>query len=448
MDLFEKDTDRQPGKNAPLAARMRPKTLEELVGQEHILGKGKLLYRAIKADRIGSIILWGPPGTGKTTLAEVIASATHSRFEAISAVAANVETLRRVIFSAANRLRERGEKTTLFIDEIHRFNKAQQDVLLPYLENGTVSLIGATTHNPCFYVNAPLLSRSIVFELRPLAKQALRAIVTRALKDPERGLGAIPVELETDALDHILSICDGDARKALNALEMAVLTTGAGPDGTVFITKTIAEESVQRKAIVYDRDEDGHYDIVSAFIKSMRGSDPDAALYWLAVMIEAGEDPRFIARRILIFASEDVGNADPRAILIAGAAMEAVERIGMPEAKLALSQATCYVASAPKSNASYIAIKKALEEVQSKPTMGVPRHLREASYRGASRLGRGKGYKYSHDYSGADADQDYTPRPVRYYEPRRSGYEAVIAARLVELRRRRGGSDGGSEKRG
>ena len=416
---------------------MRSRTLEEFVGQKHILGMGKLLYRAIKSDHIGSLIIWGPPGTGKTTLAEVIARATRSHFDGISAVVANVDTLRRHIYGAKNRLRERGEKSILFIDEIHRFNKAQQDVLLPYVEKGTFSLIGATTHNPCFYVNAPLLSRSLVFELHPLGKDELREIIKRALTDSERGLGRVKVILEDGALDHILSICDGDARRALNAIERAVLTTEPGTDGTVRVTRVIAEDSVQRKAIVYDRDQDGHYDTISALIKSMRGSDPDAAVYWLAKMIHAGEDPRFLARRILICATEDVGNADPQALLVANAAMEAVERIGMPEARIALAQATLYVASAPKSNASYSAIEKALEDVQKRPAMRVPTHLMDTSYAGAARLGRGKGYKYSHNYGGPEGVQEYTPEPVRYYEPRESGYEKVISKRLALWRSRK-----------
>lgn len=439
-DLFEKGRPEEAGPKAPLAARMRPRTLEEFAGQRHILGEGRLLERAIRSDRLGSIILWGPPGTGKTTLAEVIANATQSRFERMSAVSANVDMLRTAIFAAENRIRQRGEKTIVFIDEIHRFNKAQQDVLLPHIERGTVSLIGATTHNPCFYVNAPLLSRSLIFELRPLGREELRSIVKRALSDRERGLGGMRLSLDDDALEHILSRCDGDARRALNALEIAALTTAPGSDGTVRVTLPIAEDSVQSKAVVYDRDEDGHYDTISAFIKSMRGSDPDAAIYWMAKMIHAGEDPRFIARRIIICAAEDVGNADPRALVVANAAMEALEFIGMPEAKIPLAQAAIYVACAPKSNASYEAIEKALEDVRSRPTMEVPMHLRGTGYAGAAMLGRGRGYKYPHDHEGGKVAQDYTPDRVRFYEPRASGYEKVIRKRLG---RESGGGDAG-----
>jgi putative ATPase len=346
------------------------------------------------------------------------------------------------------RLKGAGKKTILFIDEIHRFNKAQQDVLLPFLEKGTVSLIGATTHNPCFSLNAPLLSRSLIFELRPLGKGDLRAIIERAVADREKGLGETPVEIEEGALNHIVSMCEGDARRALNSIERAVLTTPPSIGGVVRVTLKVAEECVQRKAVVYDRDEDGHYDTASAFIKSMRGSDPDASLYWMAKMIYAGEDPRFIARRILICAAEDVGNADPHALLVANAAMAALEFIGMPEARIPLAQAAVYIACAPKSNAAYKGIEKALEDVRTLPTMQVPEHLRDASYPGAARLGRGKGYKYSHDYKGPEGAQLYMPRTARYYEPEGSGYEKVIKERLSAWRRLRAGVEAARDSSG
>ena len=451
MDLFGSEEKDAVQAHAPLAARMRPRTLEEFVGQTHILGPGKLLSRAIGSDRIGSIVLWGPPGTGKTTLAEVIANATHSRFERMSAVTANVDLLRKAIYSAENRLRERGEKTIIFIDEIHRFNKAQQDVLLPHVEKATISLIGATTHNPCFYVNAPLLSRSLLFELRPLGKEDLRTIVTRALADTERGLGKISVAVDDPAMEHILSICDGDARRVLNAMERAVLTTPPGKDGSIRVTMDVAEGSVQSKAVVYDKDEDGHYDTISAFIKSMRGCDPDAALYWMAKMIHAGEDPRFIARRIIICAAEDVGNADPHALLVATAAMQAVEFIGMPEARIPLAQAAVYVACAPKSNAVYRGIEKALAAVRTRPTMEVPDAVKGTGYAGAGRLGRGKGYTYAHGPQSLTGAPDLTPEPVSFYAPWSSGYERVIKKRLELWRRKeqRGagaGTDGAEKK--
>ncbi|MDD5556242.1 MAG: replication-associated recombination protein A [bacterium] len=441
MDLFERDEAADFGANAPLAARMRPRTLEEFAGQAHILGEGKLLRRAIVSDRVCSVILWGPPGSGKTTLAEVIAGATHRHFDRMSAVTANVEALRKAIGAAAHRLRHGGTKTIIFIDEIHRFNKAQQDVLLPHIEAGTVALIGATTHNPCFYVNAPLLSRSILFELRPLGREEIGAILRRALADRDRGLGGMRVTADPDALAHIAGKCEGDARRALNALEVAALTTPPGRDGTVRVTLAAAEDSVQSKAVVYDRDGDGHYDTISAFIKSMRGTDPDAALYWMAKMLHAGEDPRFIARRILICAAEDVGNADPQALAVATAAMQALEFVGMPEARIPLAQAAVYVACAPKSNAAYAGIEKALEEVRSRPTMEVPAHLRGTGYAGAARLGRGKGYRYPHDDDGA---QDYTPSPVRFYEPKGIGFEKVILERLARAGGRRGDGQSGA----
>ncbi|MCC6451005.1 MAG: replication-associated recombination protein A [Candidatus Aureabacteria bacterium] len=438
MDLFDAQERDIPAEAEPLAARMRPRTLDEFQGQRHILGEGRLLSRAIASDRIGSLILWGPPGSGKTTLAEVIARATHSRFERIRAVMANVEILRKAIYAARNRLREKGEKTTLFIDEIHRFNKAQQDVLLPHVERGGIALIGATTHNPCFYVNAPLLSRSLLFELKPLEKEDLRASVARALADRERGLGAMRVAVDDDALEHLLNACEGDARRALNSIERAALTTPPGPDGAVRITLRQAEESVQSKAVVYDRDEDGHYDTISAFIKSMRGCDPDAALYWMAKMLHAGEDPRFIARRIIICAAEDVGNADPHALLVATAAMQSLEFVGMPEARIPLAQAAVYVACAPKSNASFLGIEKALEAVRSRPVMEVPDAVKGTGYAGAAKLGRGEGYTYGHGPRSETGDPAFTPAELRLYAPWASGYEKIIRKRLEAWRKGRG----------
>ena len=365
----------------------------------------------------------------------MIARATHSRFERISAVMANVEILRNAIYAAGNRMRERGEKTTIFIDEIHRFNKAQQDVLLPHVERGGICLIGATTHNPCFYVNAPLLSRSLLFELKPLEKEDLGAVVRRALADTERGLGKMRVAVDDDALEHILNTCEGDARRALNSIERAALTTPPAADGSVRVTLREAEDSVQSKAVVYDRDEDGHYDTISAFIKSMRGCDPDAALYWMAKMIHAGEDPRFIALRIIICAAEDVGNADPHAILVASAAMQALEFVGMPEARIPLAQAAVYVACAPKINAAYLGIEKALEAVRTRPTMEVPDAVKGTGYAGAAKLGRGKGYTYGHGPREETGDPAFAPAETRFYTPWASGYEKIIGKRLEMWRK-------------
>jgi putative ATPase len=408
---------------APLATRMRPRTLEDFVGQRHILGEGKLLWRAIKADRISSIILYGPPGTGKTSLAQVIANATKGKFESLSGVESNVADIRRVIATAANRLANAGQRTILFIDEIHRFNKAQQDVLLPDVENGTVRLIGATTHNPFFYVNSPLVSRSQVFQLQPLSAADIKELMQRALADKERGLGAKKVKVDADALDFLATACDGDGRKALNSLEIGVLTTPSG-----HITKEIAEESIQKKAVVYDADE--HYDTISAFIKSMRGSDPDAALYWLAKMVVAGEDPRFIARRIVILAAEDIGLADPQALVLSVAAHHAVEFIGWPEGELPLAEATVYCATAPKSNASAKGIWSAKADVEQGRTLEVPQHLKDTHYKGAARLGHGEGYKYAHDFEGHVVDQDHLPEHRTYYEPGDQGFEIKVRERM------------------
>ena len=415
----------------PLASRMRPRTLEEYSGQEHILGPGKLLRRAIEADRISSIILFGPPGTGKTTLAQIIANATESKFERLSGVESNVADMRRVIATASNRLQNNGVKTILFVDEIHRFNKAQQDVLLPDVESGVVRLIGATTHNPFFYINSPLVSRSQVFQLEPLKPEDLVLIMKRALSDGERGLGNYPVKIDEDALLHLAITSDGDARKCLGALEIGVLTTEpSGDSGMIHFTKSVAEESIQRKAVVYDGDGDQHYDTISAFIKSMRGSDPDAAIYWLAKMLYAGEDLRFIARRLVICASEDVGMADSQALVVAIAAQQAVEFLGMPEARIPLAHATVYIATAPKSNRAYMAVDKAMSEIKEGVTLAVPRDLRSSAYAAAKKLGHGAGYKYSHDYEGSYVPQSYLPEGRVYYEPSEMGHEKRVKERL------------------
>ena len=429
-DLFTDSPPPAATAAMPLAARMRPRTLDEYSGQEHILGPGKLLRRAIEADRISSIILFGPPGVGKTTLAQIIAEATQSRFERLSGVESSVADMRRVIASAANRLQTSGARTILFIDEIHRFNKAQQDILLPDVESGVIRLIGATTHNPFFYINSPLVSRSQVFQLEPLSPDNLLALMRRALADPDRGLGSYPVRADDDALRHLAVTSDGDARKALNALEVAVLTTPPAADGLIHLTRAVAEESIQKKAIVYDDDEDQHYDTISAFIKSMRGSDPDAAIYWLAKMLYAGEDIRFIARRIVICASEDVGMADPQALILAVAAQQAVEFVGMPEAQIPLAQAAIYIATAPKSNRSCAAIGKAMTEVKQGVTLPVPKHLRDTHYKSAKKLGHGEGYQYSHDFDGGYVPQAYLPEGRIYYEPTELGYEKRVKERL------------------
>jgi len=424
--------------DAPLALRMRPRTLEEVLGQEHFCGEGKLLWRMIRADRLSSLIFYGPPGTGKTSLAHVIARHTNARFETINATDSNVKELRELLRAAANRKKHAGRRTVLFIDELHRFNRAQQDVLLPDVERGTVILIGATTHNPFFALNSPLLSRSQIFEFRALSREDIRVVIERALADPQRGLGKCPVAIEEDALAHLAEMSDGDARRALNALEVGVLSSEPGADGKIHFDLKLAEDSIQRKAIVYDRDEDEHYDTASAFIKSMRGSDPDAALYWMAKMLEGGEDPRFIARRVVICAAEDVGNAAPNALVIATAAQQAVEFVGMPEAVIPLAQAVTYIACAPKSNAAYKAISAAQEDVRQGRTLPVPEHLRDASYGGAERLGHGEGYKYAHDYEGHWVDQDYIPTSRIFYRPTTQGHERRLKERLDAIRRARG----------
>ncbi len=439
MDLFQEHGEeaeaRPDSRPRPLAARLRPTALEDILGQDHLLGAGRLLRRAIEADRLGSIILYGPPGCGKTSLADVIARATHRRFERASGVMSNVASLRAQLDAAQARLRLRGEQTILFFDEIHRFNKAQQDVLLPYVEEGAVTLIGATTHNPFFFINSPLVSRSQIFELKPLTEADVVELLRRALARTD-GLAHLKVEADEDALRHLARVCEGDARRALNALEIAALTTPPAAEDVIRLSRAVMEESIQRKAVVYDRDEDGHHDTISAFIKSVRGSDPHAAVYWLAKMIYAGEDPRFIARRLVILASEDIGNADPRGLSVATAAMEAVAFVGMPEARLVLAQATTYLATAPKSNAACRAIDAALKDVEEGRVLPVPPALRGTGYRGAERLGH-TGYKYAHDYEGHFVDQDYAPTSKVYYEPGAQGYEEVIRRRMDDWEARR-----------
>ena len=424
----------QPAAPAPLAARMRPRTLDEFVGQTRILGPGQLLRRAIEADRIQSLIFYGPPGTGKTSLAQIIARHTRNKFERLSGVESNVADMRRVLASAANRLANTGQPTILFIDEIHRFNKAQQDVLLPDVEAGTVRLIGATTHNPFFFVNSPLVSRSQIFELCPLSEDELLELLQRALRDVERGLGYRPIRADDVALRHLARVADGDARKALNALEVAALTTSPGADGFIQFDLATAEQSIQKKAIVYDGDGDAHYDTISAFIKSMRGSDPDATLYWLAKMIHAGEDPRYITRRIVVHAAEDVGLADPMALVLANAAHQAAEFIGWPEARIPIAEAALYIATANKSNTVIQAIDLALEDVRANRTLAVPEHLRDAHYAGAKKLGHGEGYQYAHDFTGHFVAQDYLGADKRYYEPTEQGAEKQIKERVEKWR--------------
>ena len=429
MDLFEYMREQQKETEAPLASRLRPTTLDEMVGQQHIIGKDKLLYRAIKADKLSSIILYGPPGTGKTTLAKVIAHTTSAEFLQINATSAGKKDMEEVIAQAKNNQGMYGRKTILFIDEIHRFNKGQQDYLLPFVEDGTIILIGATTENPYFEVNGALLSRSIIFELKSLSKEDIRTLILRAVNDREKGLGAYDAVIDDDALEFLADVANGDARAALTALELGVLTTDRSEDGIIHITIDVASECIQKRVISYDKSGDNHYDTVSAFIKSMRGSDPDAAVYYLARMLYAGEDVKFIARRIMILAAEDIGNADPMALTVAVSAAQAVERIGMPEAQIILSQAVTYMASAPKSNAAVNAISKAMDVVGRTKTPPVPTHLQDAHYKSAEKLGHGLGYKYAHNYKNHYVKQQYLPDGLTnevFYEPSENGYEATI----------------------
>ncbi len=438
MDLFDYMRDHTMKSEAPLAARIRPVKLQEVVGQQHILGKDKLLYRAIQADKLRSVIFYGPPGTGKTTIARVIANTTSAEFTQINATTAGKKDMEEVVRQAKDSLGMYGKRTILFVDEIHRFNKGQQDYLLPFVEDGTLILIGATTENPYFEVNGALLSRSIIFELKALEKADIKELLRRALTDVERGMGAYQAVIEEDALDFLADLAGGDARNALNALELGVLTTGCGPDGKIHITLDVASECIQKKIVRYDKGGDEHYDTISAFIKSMRGSDPDAAIFYLAKMLYAGEDIRFIARRIMICASEDVGNADPQALPVAVAAAQAVERVGMPEAQIILAHAVSYVASAPKSNAASSAIFQAMEVVK-RTTTTVPVHLQDRHYGGARKLGHGEGYLYAHDYPEHYVKQQYLPDEIQdqsFYHPTDIGYEQEIAGRLKRLRER------------
>ena len=436
-DLFDQAAGERLEREAPLAERMRPRTLDEFVGQEHLVAPGRLLRRAIEADRLGSIILWGPPGTGKTTLARIIARTTRAHFEPLNAVTAGVPDLRRIVAEARERLALHGQRTVLFVDEVHRWNRAQQDALLPHLESGLISLIGATTENPYFACVPPLVSRARIFRLEPLSDEQVRRLLERALADPERGLGRYRVEVEEAALEHLVRVAGGDARTALNALELAVLTTPPGEDGVRRITLAVAEESIQRRALAYDPTGDEHYDHMSALIKSIRGSDPDASVYWLARMLYAGEDPRAIARRLLVHAAEDIGLADPRALQVAAAAATAAEQVGMPEARIPLAEAVLYLATAPKSNSVIKAIDAAWQAVEQHTIRGVPRHLRDAHYRGARALGHGRGYKYPHDYPGHFVRQQYLPdelRGARFYHPSDQGYEGRLAERIEQRR--------------
>jgi putative ATPase len=495
VDLFDSLREENRNRARPLAARMRPRTLDEFVGQEHFLGPGKLLRRMLLADRLNSLIFYGPPGSGKTALAHVIANHTRSRFKPLNAVSAGTKEVRELLAEARAHLEDHGERTILFLDEIHRFNRAQQDVLLPDVEDGVVILIGATTQNPFFAINTPLLSRSQIFTFEPLTRDHVRTLITRALSDTERGLGKLNVTMTEEALAFLCEVCDGDARRALTAVEIGVksalapeLASGdrslpsplAGEGGVrstpgegkqavpspggeapppspargegklrahagrspILFDLQLAQDSIQRKVLDFDPTGDTHYDIASAFIKSLRGSDPDAAVYWLARMLESGEDPRFVARRLVIFASEDVGNADPQGLLIANAAWDAVERVGLPECQLNLSHAVCYLATAPKSNACTVAIGKAAKDVKEGRTLPVPKHLRDSHYQGSKQFGHGTGYKYAHDFGDGWVDQEYVPADVEYYHPTDRGFEAKIKARLEELRKRKASGGG------
>ncbi len=436
MDLFDYMRENTKKQESPLASRMRPESLDEVVGQQHIIGKGKLLYRAIKADKLGSIIFYGPPGTGKTTLAKVIASSTSAEFTQINATVAGKKDMEEVVKKAQDVLGMYQKKTILFVDEIHRFNKGQQDYLLPFVEDGTIILIGATTENPYFEVNSALISRSIIFELFPLSKEDIKILIKRAVYDEKKGMGSYQAVIEEDAMEFLADIAGGDARTALNAVELGVLTTERAADGKIHLDLNVVSECVQKRVVRYDKTGDNHYDTISAFIKSMRGSDPDAAVYYLAKMLYAGEDIKFIARRIMICASEDVGNADPMALTVAISAAQAVERVGMPEARIPLAQAATYVACAPKSNAAYMAVERAMENVRKVKT-SVPAHLQDAHYKGAANFGHGIGYQYAHDFPNHYVRQQYLPSEIlgeTFYEPTENGYEKKIKEWLSFLR--------------
>ena len=437
MDLFEYMRQQNMKDESPLASRLRPTTLDEVVGQQHIVGKDKLLYRAIKADKLSSIIFYGPPGTGKTTLAKVIANTTSAEFMQINATSAGKKDMEEVVAAAKNNQGMYGKKTILFIDEIHRFNKGQQDYLLPFVEDGTIILIGATTENPYFEVNPALLSRSVIFELKKLSTEDIRTLLLRAVNDTEKGMGSYHAQMDDDALEFLADMANGDARAALTAIELGILTTDRSEDGIIHITLDVASECIQKRVINYDKTGDNHYDTISAFIKSMRGSDPDAAVYYLARMLYAGEDVKFIARRIMILASEDIGNADPQALQVAVAAAQAVERLGMPEARIVLAQAVTYMASAPKSYSAINAIDKAMRVVQETKTPPVPVHLQDAHYKSAGKLGHGKGYKYAHDYKNHYVKQQYLPDGLTgevFYEPSENGYEQQIRAYYKKIK--------------
>lgn len=436
MDLFDYMRENSMKDNSPLAQRMRPRNLDEVVGQRHIIGPDKLLYRAIKADKLSSIIFYGPPGTGKTTLAKVIANTTSADFRQINATVAGKKDMEDVVAAAKNNMGMYGRKTILFVDEIHRFNKGQQDYLLPFVEDGTLILIGATTENPYFEVNSALISRSIIFELKALEKEDILSLIHTAVYDKERGMGAYDAVIDAAAAEFLADIANGDARNALNAVELGIMSTNRADDGKIHVTLEVAEECIQKRVIRYDKTGDNHYDTISAFIKSMRGSDPDAALYYLARMLYAGEDIKFIARRIMICASEDVGNADPQALVVAVSACEAVERIGMPEAQIILAQAVTYIATAPKSNASYLGIDKAMAQVAGEKTAVIPPHLQDAHYKSAAKLGHGTGYLYAHDYPMHYVKQQYLPDTLvgrRFYEPTDNGYEKHISEHMKRL---------------
>ena len=449
MDLFEYMRSTNMEKESPLAARMRPTTLDEVVGQEHILGKDKLLYRAISADKISSVIFYGPPGTGKTTLAKVIANTTSATFTQINATVAGKKDMEEVVAKAKDDQGMYGKRTILFIDEIHRFNKGQQDYLLPFVEDGTVVLIGATTENPYFEVNSALLSRSIIFELKPLTREAIASLIKKAVYDTNKGMGSYDAVIDEDAVEFLADLSGGDARHALNAVELGVMTTQRSEDGKIHITLEVAQQCIQKRAVRYDKSGDNHYDTISAFIKSMRGSDPDAAVYYLARMLYAGEQVTFIARRIMICAAEDVGNADPNALVVATNASMAVERIGMPEAQIILSQAAAYVACAPKSNSSCVAIERAMSEVEKSGNLPIPTHLQDAHYKGAAKLGHGTGYLYAHDYPNHYVEQQYLPYELNgkeFYKPSGNGYEAKIREHMKRIKEEASKNNDASDK--